>query len=121
MRLENIQVRDPIFDELWPDQLSRSMPLIQIRNKDRIPKEILPLSVKWLPLAIVTELGSEYGLDILWLGSEDATTASGAGFNGIAASFGVSEEAVPDLEVLVVHCTIDGSGDEVDICIELSS
>jgi hypothetical protein len=30
-------------------------------------------------------------------------------------SFRKGEEAVPDFEVLVVHCAADGTGDEVDI------
>jgi hypothetical protein len=32
----------------------------------------------------------------------------------------VGEEAFPDFKILVVYCSVDGSGDEVDICQELS-
>jgi hypothetical protein len=71
--------------------------------------------MKRFPLAVVSELGSKYGLDVLWLGGEDASTASGGGFNRVAVSFGKGEPAVPDFEVLVVYCAADGTGDEVDI------
>jgi hypothetical protein len=96
------------------------MPLIQIRNKDRVSKKVLPLPMERLPLAIISELGGEYGLDVFWLGGEDTSTASGGSFNGVAVSFGMGKEAVPDFEVLVVDCAADGAGNEVNICRELS-
>jgi hypothetical protein len=76
--------------------------------------------MKRVPLPIVSELGGKYGLDVFRLGSEDASTTSRGGFNGIPVSVGVGEEAFPDFKILVVYCSVDGSGDEVDICQELS-
>jgi hypothetical protein len=118
--LEDLQIRDSILDELWSDQLPRVMPLIQICRKDRVSKKVLPFPVERLPLAVVSELSSKYGLDVLRLGSEDASTASRGAFNGIAGPCGMSEESVPDFKVFVVDCTVDGSGNEIDIWEELS-
>jgi hypothetical protein len=120
MRLKDVQIRDPDLDKLRPDQLPRSMPLIQISSKDGVPKKILPFPMKRVSLAIVSELGGKYGLDIFRLGSEDASTTSGGSFNGISLSAGMGEEAFPDFKILVVDCSANGSGDEVDICQELS-
>jgi hypothetical protein len=71
--------------------------------------------MKRFPLAIISELGGQYGLDVFRLGGENASTASRRGFNGVAEPFGVCKEATPDFEVLVVDCAADGAGDEVDV------
>lgn len=76
--------------------------------------------MKWFPLAVVSELGSEYGFDVFRLGGEDTSTAGRGSFNSVAMSCGKSEEAVPDFEVLVVDCAADGTDDEVDIWDEMS-
>jgi len=96
------------------------MPLVQIRNKDGVSEKVLPFPMKRFPLTVVSELGSKYGLNVLWLGGEDASTASRGPFNGIAGPCGMREKSIPDFEIFVMDCAADGSGNEVDVCKELS-
>jgi hypothetical protein len=91
------------------------MPLIQIRNKDGVSKEILPFLMERLPFPVVGELSCEYGLDVLRLGGEDASTTSRSGFNGVAVSFMLGKKAVPDFEILMVDCAANGAGNKINI------
>ena len=76
------------------------MPGIQIRGKNTVAQELLPVRVEGSPFAVVGELGREDGFDILRVGGEDCSDASGARFDGVfvrAVSIEGGEEGLPGL------------------------
>ncbi len=115
MRLKDLQITDAILNKLRSDQLPRRMPLIQIRGKDTIAKEIFPFLMKWLAFAIVGELRGENSFDIFRIRSKDDATATWRCFNGIIHALGRSKEALPCFEVFVLDRAFDTSVDEIQI------
>ena len=115
MRLEDIEVTNTVFDELWPDELSTCMPLVEICDEDRITEKVFPFFVEGFSLAVVGKLGCEDSFDVFWVGGEDYTTASRRGFHGVGHACGSLEETVPCFEVFVVNCSYDAAVDKVEI------
>lgn len=76
VRLKKLQIRDPAFHKLRPNQLPATMPEITIRREDAVPQEIFPILMKGLALAIVTELRGKDSLDVLRLRRENEALAS---------------------------------------------
>src|SRR6266536_357644 len=114
MLFEDIQITDPVLDKLWTDQLSGSMPLIKIGDKDGVTEEVFPFLVEWFTLSIGGELSGQDGFNVLWIGSKDETTASRSGFHGVAHPFLGSEPFDPVFETAVCSGSVDGVDDKVD-------
>lgn len=112
MRLEAVQVTDPVPDELGPDEHAAVVPPLAVRGEDAVAQELLPLLVEGLSLAVVLELRRQDGLYVLGVGCEDGPLADDAVFSGPAPD--VFEEPSPELEVLVLDVGADAPGDEVD-------
>ncbi len=116
MLLEDVQITNAILDKLRPDQLSRRMPQIPIRCKNRVAEEIFPLSMKRLSLAIVCKLSCENSFDVLWVSCEDASTTDEGAFGGISHAFWRCEEAGPCFKVFVLHGGFDAEIYDINTC-----
>lgn len=65
MCLKCVQIANPIFDELRPNQLPVLMPLRPIRRENSIPEKVLPVIMERLALSVICELGRENRFGIL--------------------------------------------------------
>lgn len=117
MALEHVQVTDAVLDELRPDQLAAVVPQAAIGGEDAVAEEGLPLPVEGLAFAVVVELRSQDGLDVLGVTGEDDATAGDAALGRVA--LGIAEELPPEREVLVLHRRDDAAVHKVEACIVL--
>jgi hypothetical protein len=64
MLLKTVQVADPVYYKLQPNQLPARMPFLSISGKDTVAQKRAPMSMKRLAFAVVGELGCEDGFDV---------------------------------------------------------
>ena len=116
MFLENAQITNTVLNKLRSDQLSRIMPLIQIRREDRVSQKVFPVSMKGLALAIICELGCEDSFDILRIGGEDDPSSGWTHFTVVQRALWGLEPAIPYFQVLVLEGSLDSFSYEVETC-----
>lgn len=71
MRLKAVQVTDSVTGELRSNKLSTVVPHVAVRGEDAVAKKVLPIPVERLTLAVIVELSSQHGFDILLITGED--------------------------------------------------
>lgn len=114
MGLEAVQVADAVAGELGADELAAGVPEGAVGGEDAVAEEGLPLGVEGLALAVVGELGGEYGLDILRVGGEEGAAAQETALGGPEAVDVEGREPVGVLGVLLDGA--DEAGYEVQAC-----
>ena len=73
---ENLQVRNPLREEMRFDLLTARLPSRSIRRKDAVPEKGFPVIVEARPFAVIRKLRREDGLEVFRIGREDATESS---------------------------------------------
>lgn len=116
--LENSQITDPVLDELGSDQRPTVVPLLPVRREDTVPEKVLPIFMKRLAFAIVLELSSQDGFDVLRLGGEDEALRTDLRLDRVRrpGRSKAGEEPFPELEVFVSDGGRDASIGEVEAC-----
>lgn len=111
MRLKAVQITDSVASELRSNKLSAVVPHVAIRGKDAVAKKVLPIAVEGLTLAVVVELGSQHGFDILLVTSEDDGLVYDANLGCPALGFG--EQRAPIVKILICARDADTPDDKV--------
>ena len=112
---QNLQIRDPVLDELGPDELPAVLPQLSIRGKDGSTQEILPFFVKFGTLSKIVELGREDGLDVFGVGGEDISRSADRKFNGGGPPLRMRENPFPEDKVAVFDGIVDTLEGKIDI------
>ena len=118
MLLKDIQIADPVPDELRSDQLPTIVPLLAIGGEDAVAQKVLPVFMEWFTLAVISKLSGQDCFDQFRVCGEDEPLGGNL-FLHRKWRYRIpvlGEKVLPELIVLVLHASTYTSVGKLESC-----